>query len=143
MEFSPSLGYIKDTGTPKGRGVYASRAIGAGEVVEVCPVIVLPFGFRQLSQPLRRYVFNWGALAKKPESQAIALGYGSMYNHANPANVRYEAVPELRCMRYIAARDIAADEELTINYNAASGDIASERDNWFDARGIKPWANED
>lgn len=139
MAITVSLGYIKDTGTPKGRGVFASRAIGEGEIVEVCPALILPYPFRQLSPQVQRYAFNWGALAKEPESYALALGYGGMYNHDNPANLRYEAVADIRCMRYIAARDIAADEELTINYNAAGGGVASERDNWFKGNGIPLW----
>jgi hypothetical protein len=35
LPISSSLGYINDTGTPKGRGVFASRVIEAGEVIEV------------------------------------------------------------------------------------------------------------
>jgi hypothetical protein len=41
MEVVPSSGYVKDTGTPKGRGVFASRSLQAGELVEVCPILLL------------------------------------------------------------------------------------------------------
>jgi hypothetical protein len=37
---------------------------------------------------------------------------------------------------FTAARDIAADQELTINYNYTKGEIESVRDNWFEERGI-------
>ena len=38
------IGYIKDTGTPKGFGLFASRAIAADEIVEICPVIQIKPG---------------------------------------------------------------------------------------------------
>jgi hypothetical protein len=138
MQSSPALGYVKDTGTPKGRGVFASRAIGAGEVVEIAPTIVLTAPWRPLPIRLKHYAFNWGNLVKGPKAIALAMGYGGMYNHANPANVRYEGVVDGNYMRFVAARDIGADEELTINYNAPDGGISSEKDSWFKANGIQP-----
>jgi SET domain-containing protein len=138
MTISASLGYIKDTGTSKGRGVFASRAITVDEVVEVCPTIIVRKPQIQLPPRLRSYVFNWTHLGGQPGLIAIALGYGSMYNHDNPANMRYEAVTESGCMSFVAIRDIAADEELTINYNGVNGDNLSLKDTWFEAHGITP-----
>lgn len=54
-------------------------------------------------------------------AHAVALGYGSLFNHDNPASLRYEADPGNLSLRFIATRDIAAGEELTINYNAPQG----------------------
>jgi uncharacterized protein len=136
---SASLGYVQDTGTPKGRGVFASRAIRAGEVVEICPALILEGDGLELPLAIRRVLFNWGRLAQTAPAAAIALGYGGIYNHANPANMTYGAVPETGCLRYVAARDIAADEELTINYNARGGGIESDDDCWFRAAGVVPW----
>lgn len=138
MQSSAPLGYVKDTGTAKGRGVFASRSIAAGEVVEVAPVIVLTAPWRPLPIRLRSYPFAWGNLTKGPKSIALAMGYGSMYNHANPANLRYEAITEGHYMRYVADRNIAADEEMTINYSAPDGSAACENDNWFKVHGIRP-----
>ncbi len=70
-------------------------------------------------------------------AQALALGYGSLYNHSNPSNLRYEAGREAHVMRLIAVGDIAAGEELTINYNAGGGGAASEDDWWFKEKGIE------
>ena len=139
MESSAPLGYVKDTGTPKGRGVYAARAISAGEVVEICPAIVLTAPWRPLPIRLKHYAFNWGNLVKGPKAIALAMGYGGMYNHANPANVRYEAITDGNYMRFTAERDIAADEELTINYNSVDGGVSSENNSWFKANGIQPF----
>lgn len=140
MDFQPALGVIRDTGTVKGRGAFATRDIAAGEVVEVCPVLILPGSGRDLPIDLRRVLYNWTTLAKTMESTAIALGYGSLYNHANPANLCYESLPDLPALRYTAARPIAAGEELTINYNASGGGIDSDDDCWFRIARVTPWA---
>jgi hypothetical protein len=91
----------------------------------------------ELPPRIKTMVFNWGNLTKTQPSSALALGYGSLYNHANPASLTYEAVLENQSMRYIATRDIKKGEELTINYNAGGGNNVSNKDNWFDQRGIE------
>lgn len=133
---SPDV-YIKDTGTIKGRGAYAARDFHEGDIVEECPVIILIRPIDMLPPRLKTMVFNWGALTKTSASNALALGFGSMYNHDNPASLRYEAILENESMRYIATRDIKKDEELTINYNAGGGSNVSEKDTWFEGRGIE------
>lgn len=132
---APSV-YVKHTGTTKGRGAYAARAHAAGELVESCPVILLSNAYASIPQEVRRLLFNWGVLADSTNRHCLALGYGSMYNHENPSNMRYEADPNARVLRFIAVRDIAADEELTVNYNAAGGSHRSEGDTWFQGMGI-------
>jgi len=67
-----------------------------------------------------------------------ALGWGSMYNHGNPANVRYSAKESDLSLVFSAARQIEVGEELTVNYNESYGDIHSSEDIWFQGRGITP-----
>jgi hypothetical protein len=136
--FQPSLGYLAPTGTPKGIGVFASRAIAAGEVVEVAPVIQLQSEFDDMEVDLQRRIFNWERIASLPGTSAIALGYGSLYNHANPANLRYASEFAGEAIKFIAARAIARGEELTINYNATGGEIVSTEDIWFTMCGVAP-----
>jgi SET domain-containing protein len=128
---SPALAVL-DTGTAKGRGVFARRPFAAGEVVETAPVLVLKGDFDELPELLKTYVFDWETLTGVPNAHAVALGYGSMYNHANPATMRYEADARRAVMRYVAARDIAPGEELTINYNGLGGVHESADNNWFE-----------
>ena len=46
---------------------------------------------------------------------ALALGYGSLYNHSYQPNARCEDVrPQTK--RFVAIRDIQANEEITFNY---------------------------
>lgn len=127
---------IRETGTAKGKGVFALRAFTRGEVVEVAPVLVLKTDYDTLPALLKTYVFDWTTLTGVPRTQGVALGYGSMYNHDNPANLVYQADARRRVMRYVAARDIAAGEELTINYNAVGGVAEWHDDNWFERVGI-------
>jgi|SRR5450830_146140 len=129
---------VKDTGTIKGRGVFALRDFAEGEIVEQCPVIILLRAYDQLPPRIQTMVFNWGNLAKTNPSYALALGFGSLYNHANPASLRYEAMPDDSTIHYIAVRAIQKDEELTINYNAGGGSHASEDDTWFKQHNIEP-----
>jgi hypothetical protein len=128
----PARAYLQDTGTPKGRGVFAQCDFASGTIVEECPVMLLTMAFGLLPPQVQRVVFNWGVLAKTDDCTALALGYGSLYNHDNPANMRYVANPANGTLRFIAVRDIRAGEELTINYNAIGGDATWHDDNWFD-----------
>jgi uncharacterized protein len=103
----------------KGRGVFARRPIEAGEVIETCPVLVLPAGsIEDASAGLGGYVFEWGR-----GRLALALGYGSLYNHSYRPNARYVDLAG-RTKRFTAIRDIAAGEAITVNYNGEPGDEA-------------------
>ena len=137
MHIEPPRVYVRDTGTPKGRGVFAARRFGAGEVVEECPVILFKKPYEVLHKELKTVVFHWPVPEGAAARQALALGYGSLYNHANPSNLRYETDTDSLLLRYIADRDINADEELTINYNADGGAPVSDEDWWFEEKGIE------
>ena len=138
MKLSPPTVCIKDTGTSKGLGVFAERDYKAGEVVEVCPVLVIEAPFSSLPGVVKTRVFNWDVLAQVPGTQALALGYGSLYNHDNPANMRYEGDGEHSLLRFISVRDIYEGNELTVNYNAYGGGVEWHDDNWFERMNIKP-----
>jgi SET domain-containing protein len=102
----------------KGRGVFARRPICKGEVIERVPVLVLSAAEYQNGLDgtlLAGYVFAWG------EGEiALALGYGSLYNHSYRPNARYEDVAP-RTKQFIALRDIVPGEEVTVNYNGRPG----------------------
>ena len=137
MVLRPPSVYVRDTGSTKGRGVFAARPFGAGEVVEECHVLVIRKSYEALHKELKTFAFYWESPGSKAAAQALALGYGSLYNHANPANMRYEADGEALLMRFVAVREISADEELTINYNADGGGAESGEDWWFEEKGIE------
>lgn len=137
MALKPPSVYVKDTGTPKGRGVFAARAFSAGEVVEECPVVLLRKPYEALHKELKTIVFYWDVPEGSAATQALALGYGSLYNHGNPASLRYETDGAALVVRLIAAEDIKPDEELTLNYNAEGGAPVSDDEWWFEEKGIR------
>ncbi|MBX7224769.1 MAG: SET domain-containing protein [Chitinophagales bacterium] len=100
----------------KGRGVFCSEDIDVGTLIEICPVIVLPEKDRILidQSDLYNYYFLWGDEHKET---AIALGFGSVYNHSYQPNARYETYYEEQVIHFIAHKFIPADTEITINYN--------------------------
>jgi uncharacterized protein len=107
----------------KGRGVVATRLIRAGEVIERAPVIAVPREEAPLIRDTRlaHYYYEWGEDCR---AAAIALGYGSLYNHSYAPNARYEFREPDECLEFIALRDIQPGEEITINYNNLGSDAA-------------------
>ena len=102
----------------KGRGVFARRAIKKGSIIERVPVVLVPvadIADGTNNPSLARFCFT-----RNKTTVAIALGYGSLYNHSYKPNARYDDDAAAQ-MIFTAVRDIAADEEITINYNGAPG----------------------
>ena len=107
------------------RGVYCRTAIAADVVFERVPVLLIPksqvFGDTREAQNAARiswYVFAWNVPTKR-EYVALALGYGSIYNHSFTPNAVYRCVaPD--AIEYRSLRAIEPGEEITINYNGAA-----------------------
>ena len=114
----------------KGRGVFASRRIQAGDIIEEAPVIVLPGAeIEHLERTvLQDYYFLWGADEK---DAAILLGLCSLCNHSYQPNAVFLPCPETRTIRFVALRDIEAGEEVTTNYNGNPDNLKLV---WFDAQ---------
>jgi SET domain-containing protein len=125
----------------KGRGVFARRRICKGEVIEKVPMIVLSareFEEDLSGTSLANYCFAWGR-----NQVALALGYGSIYNHSYSPNARYDDVgPQTKL--FSALRVIEPGEEITVNYN---GKPRSRSAVWFEvvegtaARKARPSVN--
>lgn len=108
-----------------GRGIFAIRNIKKDEFIEEAPVIVIPKTEWKLMRKsiLSDYVFRWG------EDKALALGYGSLYNHSYTPNVRYFTNIENQSIDFYAREDIQEKEEITVNYN---GDPKDQSPLWFE-----------
>lgn len=138
MVLRPPHVYVTETGTTKGRGVFAAHAFASGEFVEVSPVVVLRAHRDTMLEEFKDRVFHWGERPGGTSVSALALGYGSLYNHDNPANMRYEVDQSALALRFIAVRDIKEGEELTINYSGENGAPVAEDDWWFKEKNVKP-----
>jgi hypothetical protein len=118
---------VRETAS-RGRGVFTLAAISAGALIESADVIPIPRAEMGLIEScvLADYDFRWGEDGREG---AIALGYGSIYNHSYTPNAHYVKHFERLTIDFIALRDIAAGEEIRTNYN---GDPASKKMMWFE-----------
>ena len=108
-----------------GRGVFAGRAYRKGEVIEVCPVIRLPANAEGTAGGgLEYYVFQWGEGGRE---LAVALGYGSLYNHSPNANARFNPRATTDDIVFRAVRDIAEGEQIFIDYRWEESDYETFR----------------
>lgn len=130
--------YIKKTKN-KGRGIFAGEFIKKGDLIESAPVIVLPADdslFTEESKSvLDNYLFSWNPKHLKEEKGngfgALALGYGSIYNHSYKPNAEYSQRLSKKTIDFIAIKDIEKDEEITVNYNKYPDSTAEL---WFNVK---------
>jgi uncharacterized protein len=112
---------VRDSPTGAGRGVFALAAFKKGEVLERCPMLIAePERGDDLESGATGYVFGWG-----DGGTALALGYGSLYNHSyDPNATTTETGDELVIT---ATRKIRIGDEVYINYMGTATDGV-----WFD-----------
>ena len=105
----------------------AGSSITCGQVVDVAPVVVIPARATQAVQEtvLGQFVFGWD---ERTGSTALALGRVSLLNHSYEPNVAAEKRRASRTIAFVALRDVARGEELTLNYH---GDAACRDPVWF------------
>ncbi len=114
--------YILNSKT-KGRGVFTAKRIKKGDVIEVCHIIEIP----KLELPiihktvLHDYYFIWG---EEMDRCAIALGYGSLYNHALNGNAEFILDIGQSTIDFVAIEDIPEGGEILVNYHGENGDAS-------------------
>ena len=108
--------------------MYCTEDIQADSVIEICPIIVIPADqAREIirSHVLYEYYFEW-----RKETIAIALGYGSLYNHSPEPNATFDADYENQYIIIKSLKMIPAGEEVLVDYHAGSPGEAV----WFEIR---------
>ncbi|WP_420450342.1 SET domain-containing protein-lysine N-methyltransferase [Ilumatobacter sp.] len=112
---------VEESPTGAGRGVFATRSFEEGEEIERCPMLVAePDRGDALESGAEGYVFGWA-----DGRTALALGYGSLYNHSyDPNATTLETGDELVIT---ATREIRVGDEIYINYMGTATDGV-----WFD-----------
>jgi SET domain-containing protein len=118
--------YIMET-EKSGRGVFTSIDLSSGDLIEICHVIEIPAVELPVIHKtvLHDYYFVWG---EDNKSCAVALGFGSLYNHAIQPNADFILDFENKTIEIMAITDIPAGNEITINYHGQPGD---EEKLWF------------
>jgi|SRR5580700_3529543 SET domain-containing protein len=105
---------VRDAGA-MGRGVFAGTPISKGQLIEACPVIPLSAGDEaKLGETaLASYLFAW---SDGSHGACLALGLGSLCNHSTAPNAIACRCESETWMEFIALRDIAADEQVFVDY---------------------------
>lgn len=118
--------YLNKSNIPgSGKGVFASREIKKGEVIEVAPVLVLDFtDFIDTRWNLLFEYYFW-----MDDYVALGLGFASMYNHSKDPNCKYELDRVNKTITFTATKDIKKDEEICFNYK---GSANSKTPLWFE-----------
>jgi uncharacterized protein len=119
---------IKVSSNEKGRCITATDYIAKGEAIEAAPVIIFNASesIDDEGLILSNYSFEWDS-----GYGAIALGYGSLYNHSYNPNADYARNMESKEIYFFAIKDINPEEEVTVNYN---GDPDDKTPVWFDVK---------
>ncbi|MCC6815182.1 MAG: SET domain-containing protein-lysine N-methyltransferase [Saprospiraceae bacterium] len=115
----------------QGRGVYCQKDIVKGSPIEFCPIILIPKNEVEIihNTEIHDYYFIWG---KNDEEAAIALGYGSLYNHSYKPNADFILDLSNNTINFFAIKNIKAGKEITINYH---GQPENRDELWFDKSG--------
>jgi uncharacterized protein len=120
--------YIKTSKIPNaGRGVFASKNIQKGGLIETCPIIVIPTDDAPVVTVLANYLFFFG---KNKKHAAIVLGYGSIYNHSYSPNSTFKIKPKDAVVIFVATKAVKKDEEITFDYKHGS---ITKKPLWFEA----------
>lgn len=95
-----------------GKGVFASKNIKKGEIIEVAPILVLEFtDFIDTKWNLLFEYYFW-----MEKYVALALGFASLYNHSKDPNCKYQIKRVEKTITFTATRNILKGEEIYFNY---------------------------
>lgn len=109
-------------------GMYCTEDIQRDSVIEICPIMVIPG--EQAKEIVRGYVLYEYYFEWKRDSIAIALGYGSLYNHSEKPNAIFEPDYKNQYIIFKSTKDIPSGEEILVDYHAGNPDEKV----WFEIR---------
>ena len=95
-----------------GYTVIAKTQFARGEVIEICPLIILGEEAKTIER-LKDIIFE---IDTKKGEWGLVLGYGSLYSHSDKPNIEFAYNKRQKHMFFIAKRPIQLREELTIDY---------------------------
>lgn len=96
-----------------GRGLYSTKNIKKGDIVEISPIVVLDkYEAQKITDTLLNvYVFEWSK-----EGSALALGKGGLFNHSRTSNISYMNSFRTKEIFFIATKNIKKGTQLFIDY---------------------------
>lgn len=105
-----------------GKGVYATRDIYAGELIEVCEILVLS---EVDTKVLNSTDLQWYTFVYNSTQDCLVLGNGEIFNHSDDANVSYKlkSYKDRKVMVFMSIKDISEGSQLFTDYSADSKNI--------------------
>ena len=105
----PPMAIMKESPV-HGRGMFASRPIKTGDVIECAPLILFDRSEITKGSIIRDYDIRYS-----DDKHAIMLGHAGIYNHSDDSNAswHFNSVPEIVIT---AECDIEEGEEVFVNY---------------------------
>lgn len=94
-----------------GRGIFSTKNYKKGNIITICPVILIPKNEISKANLLNLYVYYWDK-----NYDALSLGLGSLFNHKLKSNVEFYRHESDDYLVFIAKRNIKKGEQLFINY---------------------------
>lgn len=104
-----------------GRGVFTAHEVNKGDVIEICPLLLIPPDQVQLIDKtiFYDYYYIWPG---EEGGASIALGYGSLYNHTPKPNAEVIFDLEEKTIVIKAVKKIKAHQEIFIDYQGGEKD---------------------
>lgn len=118
---------IQQSKTIKGLGVMAEVDFKKGETIEIVPLLLMPMKEFELIKKTKLYYYFF---EYTNSHFAIALGYGSLYNHSYSPNARYLYNFKNKQLIIKTIKNIKKGEEIFFNYNYYPDDKTPLGD-WF------------
>ena len=122
---------VKYISQKKGKGVFATRDIEKGALIDIAHVVpILNKEYKKIKRTvLYNYIYIWEDPKYIPEYKyAITLSISQFINHSYDPNIEYSHDYDNCAIKYHTLEDISKGEELTVNYNAIVDDRSSV---WF------------
>lgn len=134
-----SLGLELRCHPQRGRGVFTTKPLSHKTLVDISPVLLMnhaEYSAHGQHTILDHYTYRWEG------GYALALGLGSMFNHAKNPNVGFIRDIPNAVIRYFTLRPIETGEELCISYGdhlwfedtdrpSSENEQDSSEDEWF------------
>ncbi len=113
-----------------GHGVFSTTPMPSGTTLEECHHLCIKDN--ECDGILNDYVYkldlNKSEGEEAPVYYSLPLGFGSIFNHSDDHNTDYWHDEERELIIFYTIKDVAASEQLFINYGKE----------WWDGRDIKP-----
>ena len=99
-----------------GRGLFATRNIKKGTVIEKSPTIRLTPGDNSYIENTVLQFYTYDSPNELSGDCFLALGFGALFNHSDEPNVAYRVRPDEQDVLFKAGRNIKKGEQLFIDY---------------------------